>query len=189
MFAEINELPILLNIDRLDEGDGIESTLTRNKAKYHKSCRFLFSNAKLERVQMRAQKRTSDLAEDDANDKESNQYDVRRPRRSQISQDLCFICEEENVASPLRETMTMKVNERLNECARNLGDRTLLAKLSAGDVVALEFKYHLPCLNVLYNKERAHLNALKREQNPLRSASENVHHSVFSVLVHLTSVM
>ena len=30
LFAEINDLPILFNPARLDEGDGIESTLKRN---------------------------------------------------------------------------------------------------------------------------------------------------------------
>ena len=55
----------------------------------------------------------------------------------------------------------MKVNDRLNECARNLGDENLLAKLSASDSVAQEFKYHPVCLVGLYNRERALLNTLK----------------------------
>ena len=55
----------------------------------------------------------------------------------------------------------MKVNDRLNECARNLGDENLLAKLSASDSFAQEFKYHPVCLVGLYNRERALLNTLK----------------------------
>ena len=42
--------------------------------------------------------------------------------------------------------MTMQLNERLNECAKTLNDGMLLAKLSAGDAVALELKYHPACL-------------------------------------------
>ena len=36
----------------------------------------------------------------------------------------------------LREEMTMKLNNRVNECARTHGDRKLLAKWSVGDFVA-----------------------------------------------------
>ena len=43
LFHAINELPIVLDPARLDEGNGIEETLKRNKAKYHQSCRLLFS--------------------------------------------------------------------------------------------------------------------------------------------------
>jgi len=61
LFYEINALPILLNLTRLDDGDGKESTLTKNRAKYHHSCKLLFNNTKLER----AQKRASSTAADD----------------------------------------------------------------------------------------------------------------------------
>ncbi|KAL7381910.1 hypothetical protein ABVT39_020427 [Epinephelus coioides] len=177
LFAEIDALPILLNPLRLDKGDGIESTLTRNKARYHLSCRLLFNNIKLER----AQKRASSAAAEDTEDTKG--IKVKRPRRSQPSQALCFICEDESALPPLRDAMTMNVNERLNECARNLSDTKLLAKLSAGDVVAQELKYHPACLIGLYNRERAHLNALKHEQNSRSSGSHDLYHSAFSELV------
>ena len=38
--------------------------------------------------------------------------------------------------------MTFKVNSRALESARLLEDEALLAKLSAGDVMAQEVKYH-----------------------------------------------
>ena len=40
----------------------------------------------------------------------------------------------------------------------------ILAKLSAGDVVAQEFKYHPACLVGLYNRERDHLDALHKSR-------------------------
>lgn len=55
--------------------------------------------------------------------------------------------------------MTMKLNQRLSGCGQTLGDHRLLAKLSTGDVVAQELKYHSGCIVALYNRERAHLNA------------------------------
>ena len=60
--------------------------------------------------------------------------------------------------------MTMQLNERLNECARNLNDGKLLAILSGGDVVALELKYHCLCLTSLYNRERAHIAAENKDK-------------------------
>jgi len=50
--------------------------------------------------------------------------------------------------------MTMKLNKRLNDCAKNLNDGRLLAVLSGGDVIAQELKYHSSCLTSLYNTER-----------------------------------
>ena len=68
LFHKINALPILVSPTRLDEGDGIESTLTRNRAKYHSSCKLEFNNTELER----AQKRASTAAEDTEDTKDIN---------------------------------------------------------------------------------------------------------------------
>ena len=50
LFRGINQLPIILDPIRLDEGSGIEETLQRNNAKYHRNCRLLYNNTKLERT-------------------------------------------------------------------------------------------------------------------------------------------
>jgi hypothetical protein len=47
--------------------------------------------------------------------------------------------------------MTMQLNDKFNPCAQNLQDEKLLAKLSIGDAVAQELKYHAGCLTVLCN--------------------------------------
>ena len=48
-FQELNQLPMIIDPARLDEGGGIEVTLRQNNAQYHQSCRALFKNTKLER--------------------------------------------------------------------------------------------------------------------------------------------
>ena len=68
----------------------------------------MFNNTKLER----AQKRASTAAEYTEDTKDIY---VKRPRGSQPSKALCFICEDESATSPLREAMTMKLNERVDE--------------------------------------------------------------------------
>ena len=52
-FAKINEMPILLDMRRIDKGDEIEAVLIKNEANYHDSCRLMFNNTKLQRAQKR----------------------------------------------------------------------------------------------------------------------------------------
>ena len=51
-------------------------------------------------------------------------------------------------------------------------DENLIAKLSAGDVVAQEFEYYPTCLTALYNKERAVLNKQKSKEAFTKSLTE-----------------
>ena len=104
-FHSANQLPIKLGPARLDDGDGMEKTLRKHRAKYHESCRLLFNNTKLRR----AKKRLTPAAATD----ESGSSKV--PRRAEDSKGTeCFLCEEEG--DGLREAMTMKFNKRLNNC-------------------------------------------------------------------------
>ena len=82
LFYEINALPILLNPTRLDDRDGIESTLTKNEAKYHQCCK-LFNNTKLER----AQKRASSTAAGDTDEERS----VSRKQEHPTPRKLCVL--------------------------------------------------------------------------------------------------
>ena len=50
LFYAINEMPIVLDPARLDDGGGLEETLRKNKAQYHQSCRLMLNNTKLERA-------------------------------------------------------------------------------------------------------------------------------------------
>ena len=80
MFSEINEMPLIMDPARLDEGDGIEATLRKNAAKYHVNCRLLFNNTKLDR----ARKRQS-------NDQTSNTETSRaKLRRTSHDNEVCI---------------------------------------------------------------------------------------------------
>ena len=46
----------------------------------------------------------------------------------------------------------MGLDQKVKECAQVLGDKHLLAKLSAGDMIAMEAVYHRACLTRLYRK-------------------------------------
>ena len=158
-------MPIPLNPARLDEGGGIEETLMRNRAKHHQSCRLLFNNTKLQRAQKRATASTSTCREEN---RSKRQRTSDPPKPSSV----CFLCEEEAETSTLRQAMTMKLNKRLNECARTLNDGMLFAKLSAGDADVLELKYHPACLVAVYNRERARHHLIKQEQSRKKPGRE-----------------
>eukprot|EP00795_Rhopilema_esculentum_P005342 gene5342-514_t len=140
-------LPIALDPERLDEGNGIEETLRDNNAMYHQSCRSLFSNTKLERARKRSVGESSGLFGEGRSKKQ----------RKSVSKDVCFLCDEEEKESALRKASTMNLNERLNQCSRILNDGKLLALLSAGDAVAQDLMYHPKCLASLYKRVRSHI--------------------------------
>ena len=54
----------------------------------------------------------------------------------------------------LRNASTFQVDVRVRQSAVKLQDTALVAKLSAGDMIAQEAKYHTQCLVSLYNKAR-----------------------------------
>ena len=72
LFKAMKALPIMLDPARLNEGEGIEQTLRKNNAKYHRSCRLMFNNSKLKR----AQKRASSATEETRDAQEKSQGEV-----------------------------------------------------------------------------------------------------------------
>ena len=174
LFHAINELPIVLETARLDEGAGVDETLRRNKAQYHQSCRLLFNNTKLDR----ARKRRADT---DSTQPVESRTKLRRTSH-EGRESGCFLCEREAPASELRQVMTMHLDKRLTECAQNLNDGRLLAKLSGGDAIAQELKYHVMCLADMYNRERTYFRSTKRQEQE-QTLEEDAHPLAFSELV------
>ena len=176
LFHSLNALPIKLDPARLDEGGGIEETLRQKKALYHESCRLLFNNTKLSR----AEKRSTSAGNSD----EGSRSKIPRKVQEAKAQE-CLFCRTKE--GELREAMTMQVNKRINECAKTISDKKLLAKLSAGDVIAQELKYHPACLVALYNEERAYLKA--KEQEKAQEHWKEAYPIAFSELVTYISEM
>ena len=93
-----------------------------------------------------------------------------------------FLCEKQEPKSELRKAITMELDQRLNECARDLNDGKLLARLTGGDIVARELKYHRSCLTALYNRERAHIATIAKESKD-QSREKEIYPLVFSELL------
>ena len=76
----------------------------------------------------------------------------------------CFICDIFDSEENLHNVSTFVVDSRIRHLATILQDTKLLAKLSCGDLVAQETKYHDKCLAALYNRERK-LNSFTENRN------------------------
>jgi len=55
-FYELRKLPRTLQLERMDEGQGIEAAMISNKAKWHKSCRLCYNNQMVQRAEKREYK-------------------------------------------------------------------------------------------------------------------------------------
>ena len=129
-----------LDLEQLDEGGGIESTLRRNQVKYHHNCCLRFNNTKL----LHAQKQQSDAQCSETD--ESQTKLCRTTMQKNFDDQVCLLCENISPESDLLQVMTMHLNDRLHECAQTLSDGKLLAQLSGADAIAQELKYHHLCL-------------------------------------------
>ena len=59
-----------------------------------------------------------------------------------LSNVTCFLCDETDEKETLYNASTFNFDSNIREWAKILCDDKLLAKLSAGDLIALEAKYH-----------------------------------------------
>ena len=157
-FKEIDCLPSCI-ASRLREGQDIEETLKKNKAKWHDRCRLEYNKTKY----LRAAKRKAPAAEiTDAPQKFTRSSSVK----CADEREQCFFCgAPAKTAEPLHLASTFGLDARVRKCALELQDQNLLAKLSAGDIVALEAKYHSQCLASLYNKVRQTKEADEQEDS------------------------
>ena len=59
-----------------------------------------------------------------------------------------------SASSSMMQQVNVEIDIIVRESAIKLKDTDLLAKLAGGDTVAIEDKYHVKCLAVLYNRIR-----------------------------------
>ena len=148
-FSELNLLPMPINFSRLDEGNGMEATFMKHMAKWHKSCHTKFNITKLRR----AQKKRKTTEDSDSNHSVPSKKMRIRCSSESVAKDSCFFCE--GTSQPVRAAATFQLDNRVRQSAIALQDGKLLAKVSAGDLMAQEAKYHPSCLASLYKRAKA----------------------------------
>ena len=90
-----------------------------------------------------------------------------------------YICNELAGGQGLHRASTLEIDRKVRESARKLERDDLLAKLSAGDMVAIDALYHAKCLSSLYNDVRT----LENKSNSDENAPLNLHGLAFASLV------
>lgn len=146
-FYELGQMPMNIDTARLDDGDGIEATLMRHNARWHKACRLKVNQTKLERLELSL--KTENVKTCPAVTTRSKHDKV------DLTEAVCFLCNEPAGSATLHRACTQDIDVKVRKCAIELEDADLLAKLAPGDMVALEAKYHTKCLTKLYNRARA----------------------------------
>ena len=125
--------------------------MLEHKAKWHKLCLSKFSTMKLQR----AEKRKAAVGDSDTECPTAKKYTRTKGLHEHRTKDICFFCETSSASEPLHEVSTFQVDTRVRNCSHVLQDERLLAKLSAGDLIAQDAKYQRRCLASLYNKAAA----------------------------------
>ena len=136
----------------------LEQVLLQNNARWHKSCRDKFN--KLGCVKRKIRDKAEEEKDDEGALGETVISSPVKARRASIDQYnpqtlQRFFCEEHDSSRDLHSALTFEVDKKVRECAILLNDGKLVAKLSSGDLIAIEAKYHSKYLVRLYNRTRS----------------------------------
>ena len=139
----------------------------KNQAKWHKTCHLKFVSSKL----LQLQKRKSSLEPGSV----QQQRKSKRQRTSHNSdQNSCMFCSE--ISGTLHNCTTMKLDQDIRRMATDLQDSLLLARISSGDLMAIEAKYYFNCLSAFKNKYQS-------TQGPQKSSSNSQEKEVIQAQV------
>lgn len=140
-FRNLGTLPVEL---QLKEDTSVEQLCT-NRAVWHKSCRLKFANSKLERAQNKLKRKST----------AGSSLQAKKVKRQVSEQNVCIFCGEQG--NDLHQVLTLEVDKDVREMAIQMQDSQLIAKLAAGDMVAIEAKYHSKCMLAFKRKYTAHV--------------------------------
>eukprot|EP00112_Aurelia_sp_Birch-Aquarium-sp1_P024788 Seg7984.2 transcript_id=Seg7984.2/GoldUCD/mRNA.D3Y31 product="hypothetical protein" protein_id=Seg7984.2/GoldUCD/D3Y31 len=139
-FDKIGQLPASIPFDE----DVTARELLDYKAKWHKSCHLKFATSKLENAK---RKRT-----DSNKERKSKRKLVEAP-----NQETCIFCSLSSAT--LHNCSTKPFDCNLRKMATDLEDTAFLARISGGDLIAIEGKYYFNCLNKYRNRHRSSVRA------------------------------
>ena len=120
-----------------------------------------FNNTKFER----APKRIQDQGKTCLDNQGESSSKQKRSTEASNDQSKCFFCGDSAGKDGLHEAFTFQLDKNVRRAATLIGDMQLLGRLSAGDMVALEAKYHTNFLLKLYSRARACKNNSDNETN------------------------
>ena len=127
--------------------ENLEEECVSNKVVYHKRCRSEYNDQHYQRAIKRAKTDSNIENEPSSSRKTQSSFDAKN------FQSICFLCNE-STAEQLYLVISLEMDKKVRENAAELLDERLIAKLTEGDFVATESKYHKSCLAEFYNKVR-----------------------------------
>lgn len=135
----------------LNEMNSWATAFEQFNAKWHKSCRLKFSAYKLEKLTKIPKNRvvgSNDLGNTSTNTRSKILTDTQ-PKESK---NVCLFCDlGETEAKKLHLCATMELDEKIRKLCPNSAEySSVKLKLSQGDVIAIDAKYHLACLSAFY---------------------------------------
>ena len=170
-FDSHGQLPFEIDIERLDDGEGIEATLMKHCACWHKTCRLKFNQTKLDRLNKKEKHESIPTMSQGVQTRSSTDaIDAKN--------EICFFCgEPPEPDEPFHHVSTYDLDKKIRQCALELEDTALLAKLAPGDLIALEAKYHHKCLAALYNRVRS------AQSHAVEDSNAKLHGIAFAVKI------
>ena len=161
-FQQINALPTLLSshCEKYESFEKLCAIFLEKKAMFHKSCMSVYNKQKFERKRKIPQAKSLDPSFHNEEDSESEVFDSEAKRRSTrrseekpTHSEKCFFCGE--FSKDIHRCQTLELNQKVRDITTEMGDNQMLAKLSQGDIVAVDAKYYLRCLVDYKNKYRS----------------------------------
>jgi len=86
-FNALGSLPRTLQLDRIDEGQGINVAMVANEAKWHQTCKLRYNNTMLQRVEKR-----KNPVEINGNDDASCKRRRLRNEATHPIEETCYFC-------------------------------------------------------------------------------------------------
>ncbi len=129
-------LPIDINLSHLDDGQAsIAATLSQHNAKWHKTCHMKFSKEK-------ARKKVAKVRDTETSPLKGRLRGAFTGYPIQNDKNLsCFFCDNK-VEEDYHRAATAQIDANVRKMATELRDTRLLAKLSSGDMTAIDAEYH-----------------------------------------------
>ena len=127
LFNELEMVPFAINLEQLNDGSGVENTLLKNKASWHKSCKDKVNSTKLKRAQKRRK-----------HEEDATSHSPVKTRRTSLAgegrlnenESKCLFCNDVAGPSGLHKASTFEIDRSVRESAIKLKDTDLLAKLT-----------------------------------------------------------
>lgn len=158
----LGALPMDINLSRLDDGQGIAATLSQHNAKWHKTCHMKFSKEKVER----ARKKIATVRETETSTLKGRLRGAFPGSSIQTDKNLsCFFCDDK-VEEGYHRAATTHLDANVRKMATELRDTRLLAKLSSGDMTAIDAVYHKQCLTTLCNRHGTLIRKEAQKEDP-----------------------